>query len=292
MSNDFILEKKFHELKYLNYINHSLDLEVVQDIVSFLPWQDSIYDIVDTFSDANLRFFTRSISDVIQAERVNFRIREILSSKSFLNSYNCLEEFAFILSSMGDFTLSYKVFQNEFDRISTRILELFEINKRSLDDALKLQIFIHTLSQEEGLFGNDNLDNYECTSSIFISQVLKNKTGIPVALSVIYLIVAWRLKLPIYGVNLPLHFILCYDYNYIMTYIDPYNGGIFLSKETCIKFLEANGFSAREDYFVKSDMTDIIKRLYKNLILLFKKEEKEVEKKALIYQLSLLESQI
>ncbi len=54
---------------------------------------------------------------------------------------------------------------------------------------------------------------------------MERRTGIPVSLSVLYMEVARRLQMPVYGIGLPRHFIIQFDDGNFMSYIDPYHGG-------------------------------------------------------------------
>ncbi|MCB1160562.1 MAG: transglutaminase, partial [Leptospiraceae bacterium] len=95
-----------------------------------------------------------------------------------------------------------------------------------------------------------------------------------------------RLKLPIYGANFPLHFMLYYESKDFKSYIDPFHGGVLVNRDICKKFLEANGFpTAPEDYH-KPSTVSILKRMLNNLIHNHRKMGKiELEK---IYSSQLL----
>ena len=52
--------------------------------------------------------------------------------------------------------------------------------------------------------------NYHSPSNSFLNTVLETKHGNPLSLSILYSTIAQSLNIPIYGVNLPNHFILAY----------------------------------------------------------------------------------
>ena len=66
----------------------------------------------------------------------------------------------------------------------------------------------------------------------FINRVLDRRTGIPISLSSIYLLLARRLDLPIVGVDMPMHFILRYNDEHPF-YIDPFHQGRILTANEC-----------------------------------------------------------
>ena len=82
-----------------------------------------------------------------------------------------------------------------------------------------------------GFRGNEQ-DYYDPRNS-FLNDVIERRTGIPITLSVVYLEITRRLGLPFYGVGLPGHFVLKYDDNRRVIFIDPFHGGRILEVEDC-----------------------------------------------------------
>jgi regulator of sirC expression with transglutaminase-like and TPR domain len=88
------------------------------------------------------------------------------------------------------------------------------------------------LFQQEGLAGNQS-EFYDPRNS-YLNEVLDRKLGIPISLSVIYMEVAQRVGLPVFGVGLPGHFLLKhYDLNGNQIFIDPFIAGRLLSPAEC-----------------------------------------------------------
>jgi regulator of sirC expression with transglutaminase-like and TPR domain len=52
--------------------------------------------------------------------------------------------------------------------------------------------------------------NYHAPQNSFINIALETKKANPLMLSILYMEVARSAEIPIYGINLPEHFILCY----------------------------------------------------------------------------------
>src|SRR5690606_32919188 len=62
-----------------------------------------------------------------------------------------------------------------------------------------------------GIYGfAGNKKNFYSPQNSYIHQVIEVKKGNPISLSLLYVELAKRLKIPIYGVNLPQHFIMAY----------------------------------------------------------------------------------
>ncbi len=85
------------------------------------------------------------------------------------------------------------------------------------------------LFREEKLSGNTT-DYYDPRNS-FLNEVLDRKTGIPITLSVIYLEVGRRLGLPLVGVGFPGHFLVKCESPGEEIVLDPFLGGMRLSRE-------------------------------------------------------------
>src|SRR5690606_41083431 len=70
-------------------------------------------------------------------------------------------------------------------------------------------------------------------------------SDLPITLSVIYLLIAKRLDLPISGVAVPGHFLVRYDSPFETLWIDPFNEGAILSREDCEELLQARSEERR-----------------------------------------------
>jgi hypothetical protein len=71
-----------------------------------------------------------------------------------------------------------------------------------------------------------NTTNHQDPRNSYLSQVIETHKGNQISLAIIYSIIAQRLDIPIYGVNLPQHFILAYVDQTVQT--DEDNGVLFL----------------------------------------------------------------
>jgi regulator of sirC expression with transglutaminase-like and TPR domain len=73
-------------------------------------------------------------------------------------------------------------------------------------------------------------DDYRRLDSSLLQSVLRNRRGLPILLSVVWMEVARRAGAPVYGVALPGHFVVGFgDPSGEHTLADPYNGGRLLS---------------------------------------------------------------
>ncbi|WP_075351490.1 transglutaminase-like domain-containing protein [Algoriphagus marinus] len=116
-----------------------------------------------------------------------------------------------------------------------------------------------------------NTKNFHSPANSMLSSVLDSKRGNPLTLCSIYLLVARKLGLPIYGVNLPNLFVLTYkseDYNF---YINAFNKGLIFGRKDVSNYLEHLKIEPRDEYFEPCSHLAIILRMLRNLGQAFEK---------------------
>lgn len=122
-----------------------------------------------------------------------------------------------------------------------------------------------------GLVGDENCF-YETASHAIQSFLEKeNHRGIPISLSALYLILAKRLGFPIFGVNMPRHFLIKWETNQVEIFLDPFNGGRIIPKDAIIYLLKANHYPLQSQFFAPCSSAVIIRRMLTNLVTVFQK---------------------
>lgn len=143
-----------------------------------------------------------------------------------------------------------------------------------------IRIINKVLFGQYGFSGNSK--NYNSPLNSFINTVIETKKGNPLSLSILYSIVAHELKLPIYGVNLPNHFILAYMDNNgvnqfisngneygVLFYINAFSKGSMLQKDDITQFLTSIQVAPQASHFEPCSNSDIIRRMLTNLVSSF-----------------------
>jgi regulator of sirC expression with transglutaminase-like and TPR domain len=147
----------------------------------------------------------------------------------------------------------------------------------------KIKIINHILFDVHNFSGNTT--NYHAPQNSYINNVLESKKGNPLLLSIIYTIIAQELEIPIYGVNLPEHFILCYinlevmgmpttegnPGNNVLFYINPFSKGAVFGQKEVDAFLMQLKLPPLTAYYEPCSNLEIIKRLLRNLIASYEK---------------------
>lgn len=116
-----------------------------------------------------------------------------------------------------------------------------------------------------------NTKNFHSPSNSMINVVLESRKGNPISLCAIYLLVAQKLELPIYGVNLPNLFVLTYKEDNTQFYINAFNRGLVFSREDIENYITHLNLSKNEMFFQPCSNLSIVVRSLRNLIVSFEK---------------------
>lgn len=146
----------------------------------------------------------------------------------------------------------------------------------------KIKLINHVLYGIHGFSGNTS--NHQDPQNSYLSQVLESRKGNQILLAVIYSIIAQKLDIPIYGVNLPQHFILAYIddnpedtqnqnelENRILFYINAFNKGFIFGRKDVDSFLKQLKLKPLNHFYEPCTNVDIIQRVLRNLISSYKK---------------------
>ena len=129
----------------------------------------------------------------------------------------------------------------------------------------------HLLFQQEHFRGNQK--NYLDPDNSYLNKVLENKTGLPITLSVLCVLVASRLGLPIVGVGMPGHYIVKYNLPTNAIYFDPFHQGRMLSHSDCIQIVEQFGQPFEEHFLSQSTHRETLIRMMNNLVQVYRSSD-------------------
>jgi len=110
-----------------------------------------------------------------------------------------------------------------------------------------------------------NTKNFHSPGNSMLNVVLQTKKGNPISLCVIYMLVARKLKLPIYGVNLPNLFVMVYKHDNGELYINAFNRGLVFSRKEIDDYLGNLKLPQDDKYYEPCSNIDIIQRVLRNL---------------------------
>lgn len=148
-----------------------------------------------------------TMSDRINAVISGIKATDIEQSfKALMNSSTesvDLEQGAFLIAQTAYPDIDVQGYQHQIEQMAETLKGRCEPD---MAPRQAIQAINQLLFHELGFKGNTQ-DYYDPNNS-FLHQVLDRRTGIPISLSVLYLLVGQRLNIPIVGIGLPGHFIV------------------------------------------------------------------------------------
>lgn len=156
-----------------------------------------------------------------------------------------------------------------------------------------VKIFNHVLFDICGFESNEA--NFQAPQSSFINTVLESKKGNQLSLSILYSVIAQKLKIPIYGIGLPNHFVLGFmdkfqtlkmlgldqDERNVLFYINPFSKGRIFDQNEIENYLRSLNLPLRNDYFEPCTNTEILRRLIGSLSSAYTKSGEDQKVKEL-----------
>lgn len=148
----------------------------------------------------------------------------------------------------------------------------------------QIQILNQVFFETYGFKGNN--DNYHNPDNSIITRVLETKFGNPISLSLLYMSVAHDLGLPLFGINLPQHFVLAYcrmntplndngtcdktdirldNVDKVNFYVNAFSKGQIFTKESVDAFLKVIKVAPQPTFYRPCNPLEIFQRILRNL---------------------------
>jgi regulator of sirC expression with transglutaminase-like and TPR domain len=262
-------------LKLVDDPDEGIQLHVREKITEYglhaIPYIEKVWNL-STTSD-HLRSYLEQIH-----HQIHFRnVKELLLDWSLEKEPNLME--GFILVSMYEYPdISAEYIKKYLEKIKQDIW--LELNP-NLTAFEQIKVFNKVFFEIYGFRGN--VKNYHSPKNSYINTVLEAKKGNPLSLSIIYMHIAQSLDFPLYGINLPNHFVLGYvdvalshlagnSNSNVVFYVNPYSKGALLMNGDLERFLKELKLPLKDEFLLPCDSTDIIIRVLNNLINSYKQE--------------------
>lgn len=114
-----------------------------------------------------------------------------------------------------------------------------------------------------------NVEHYYDPENSYLSSVLERRTGIPITLALVYLVVGRWIGAPFVGIGMPMHFLVGIRDGEGIRYLDPFHGGREVSRGECLLALERAGLERPEAYLRPTPVVAILERMARNLIVIY-----------------------
>lgn len=145
----------------------------------------------------------------------------------------------------------------------------------------KITVFNHVFFGIHKFRGNN--EDFHSIQNFYLNTVIESGKGSPLALGMLYIIIARQMNIPVHGVNLPDHFILAYTNENphdrlqflgekeVLFYINPFSKGAVFTKKEVELFLKEKKIEPEESHFTPCSNADIIRRLLNSLKYAYEK---------------------
>jgi regulator of sirC expression with transglutaminase-like and TPR domain len=202
----------------------------------------------------------RKLAQGVHQQRVQ---RELLQVLDGAEDKIDLFHAALLVALLDNDEVDVDSYRRELGRIARDIAQLLPDNA---DPETKRAALNRYLFQEQGFHGSRG--DYYHRSNSYVNEVLDDREGLPITLSLIYIELARRLELNVVGVGLPGHFVVRYEpVGGPSQLIDVYEGGVPLSELEAEKLIRAATDRApQESDFATTTKRGIITRMLHNLL--------------------------
>ena len=197
-----------------------------------------------------------------------------------------LERAVITLARFGNPTLRESEYVKKLDYFADMIRSSLRYNRSEREEMQTFMKFIF----EDLNFRGDNKD-YHNPANGYIDQVIERRKGLPISLSLVAMFIARRLQLPVFGVNMPIHFMLAYVGEKEEQLIDPYDQGAEVSYDQCYFFLKKNNVTPKPDHFKMASDLNILARCIRNLMHSYERNEEHERVRDLKSLLELVEGE-
>ena len=197
-----------------------------------------------------------------------------------------LERAVITLARFGNPTLRESEYVKKLDYFADMIRASLRYNRSEREEMQTFMKFIF----EDLNFRGDNKD-YHNPANGFIDQVIERRKGLPISLSLVAMFIARRLQLPVFGVNMPIHFMLAFVGEKEEQLIDPYDQGAEVSYDQCYFFLKKNNVTPKPDHFKMASDLNILARCIRNLMHSYERKEEHDRVRDLKSLLELVEGE-
>lgn len=221
----------------------------------------------------------QALDDQIQ-ERIIAIIHEIQQQQLFqelknwaLFGYDDLLKGLLIVTRFQYPDLDIHAVTREIGRI---VQEVWMEMNNDLTPLEKVKVINHVIFDINKFVGNTT--NIKSPDNYYLKPLLETKKGNPLSLGMLYILIARSLRIPIYGVDLPRHFVLAFleeqhpkpasetNADQVLFYLNPFNRGAVFTKNEIDLYIRQMRLEPVETYFKPCSNHSIIRRMISGLI--------------------------
>lgn len=171
-----------------------------------------------------------------------------------------LEQGAWLLARTRYPEINIEAYQALLDSYAGELLERVDLRGDAAQILLGFNEYIFG-----GLRFRGNEENYYDSENSYLNRVMDRRTGNPINLCLVYLLLARRLRLPMTGIGLPGHFICRYQSTSEELYVDVFNRGKLWTKANCIQYLLSRNYNVHDEHLAPLSSRRMLARICTNL---------------------------
>ena len=164
-----------------------------------------------------------------------------------------LEDGAILISRFGFADVDGAVYRDWLDKVAAAVSADMPSDAGIGESVRRLS---NHLFQSLGFAGNET--RYYDADNSYLSRVIDTRRGIPVTLTVLMLLLARRLRLPLYGVGTPGHFLAGFKEGGSALFVDCFRGGQLMTLPEVKRMLVRNGYEWRPELGKPVSSRDIL----------------------------------
>jgi regulator of sirC expression with transglutaminase-like and TPR domain len=225
--------------------------------------------------------------------KVTVHVREILTEIEIRHAKDAFEEICGRISSLVDLEracwylaqilqpgVDIESYQRKIDSWSR---ELHDRLTPCDSDTSRATAMAQFFGKDLGFRGNED-DYYNARNSL-LPCVMDSRLGIPISLSLLYMIVGRGASLVVEGINLPGHFVVRHG----GILLDPFHEGRILTTSDCAQILSHQNRVLHPDHLQTAHPKLILIRMLANLLYIFRHEQNGPLHKMITQWIHLLE---
>ncbi|MBI34278.1 MAG: hypothetical protein CMP67_02835 [Flavobacteriales bacterium] len=230
-----------------------------------------------------------SSEEIFVQQRIENLIHSIKSFDVFQQLKNWKQNGGQNLLNGAILVAKYQYHNIDEEKIRSKINQIKQDVWIELNDDLtafeKIKVLNHIIFNLHEYKGDRK--DYHNPKNSFINRVLDSKKGSPLSIGILYAVIAQGLDIPVYGVNLPHHFILAYEDEFlanfapeematpgILFYVNTFSGGAVFGKQDVLDFLKQIEIEPKEEFFKPCSNIAIVKRMITNICYSYEKVNK------------------
>jgi regulator of sirC expression with transglutaminase-like and TPR domain len=215
-------------------------------------------------SAAHNRLHHELVEEVVNAIRMDATTERLRRLNIHSPRIQMLEDAVFVIAKYGHPDVNVPAYVEQLDTMASDVRVLSGSNATPVDRLMRLRGYLFS---ELGFGGNRQ--NYYDPDNSYFNRVIDYRRGIPLTLSVLMLLLGARLKIPLFGIGLPMHFLVHYDDGTRSFLVDPFNSGTIITRQECEAMVSTGGKPLPPAMFQPVSNKEIIERMMRNLYVAY-----------------------